>query len=51
MLNSPANGSYVSLQLGCISLVSLVKDLFTNHADRPGSPPALVPSVGLFNIF
>ena len=55
LLNSPADGTNVSLpclQLGCKSLVRpLVEDLFTNHANGPGRPPALVPSVGLFNIF
>ena len=54
MLNSPADGTNVSLPLGCKSLVqSLVEDLLTNHANHaygPRSPPALVPSVGLFNI-
>ena len=34
-----------------VSLVwPLVEDLFTYHANEPGGPPALVPSVGLFNI-
>ena len=55
MLNSPAYGTNVSLPLDCKSflwpLACLVEDLFTNHANGPGSPPALVPSVGQFNIF
>ena len=52
MLNSPADGTNVSLPLGCKSLVQpLVEDLFTNYANGPGNPPAPEPSVGLFNIF
>ena len=51
MMNSPADGTNVSLPLGCKSpLWPIVEDLFTNHANGPGSPPTLVPSVGLFNI-
>ena len=52
MLNSPADGTNVSLLLGCKSLVRpLAEDLFTHHANGPVSPPALVLSVGLFNVF
>ena len=52
MLSSPADGTNVSLPLGCKSLVRpVVENLFTNHANGPGSPPALVPSLGLFYIF
>ena len=52
MLNSPADGTVISLILGCKSLVQpLVEDLFTNHANGSEGPPALVPSAGMFNIF
>ena len=56
MLDSPADGTSVSLPLGCCKSVvlPLVEDLFINNANGPGrlsSPPAQVPSAGLFNIF
>ena len=55
MLNSPADGTSVSVPLGCLSLVQhLVENLFTNHANGPGRHsrlPAQVPSAGLFNTF
>ena len=52
MLNSPAEGTSVFLPLGSVSLVQpLMEVLFLNHANGPGSPPAQVPSAGLFNIF
>ena len=47
----PVDGTSVYLPLDCKSLAQpLVEDLFTNHANGNGNPPALVPSVGLFNI-
>ena len=56
MLKSPADGTSVSLPLGCKSVVRpLVEDvLFINHANGPGRlsrPPARTPSAGMFNIF
>ena len=55
MLNSPADGTGVSLPLGIKNIVwPLVDDLFTNHANRSGMlsrPHAQVPSAGMLNIF